>query len=387
MINKTLVSPGFDGRFYWFNGVVESTNDPRKMGRLRVRIIGKDTENLGLIPTDSLIWAMPLHPSTGTHFSIDIKPGDWVFGFFLDGQCGLQPAILGTWPGVKYSEPDTSMGYSKQLTEEEKKEEPVSPADIVTAGNKIDSITGAPQLSRGIIEGTQVKKTNQQLAHVCDFSLDVKKSAFYQRFKRSEFMQAVRSLLMRLSQIFGITPDEYTSKLIADLKRFAAWLKEIQKNIKIIQDFITFVVDFANFMGSIIKWILSLPEKFLNFLGECLKSFASATANILKDLLTVPGVTGSNDINQLLDTVKETTEQLGKTVNSSVELATAAINLPTAVGSALVNPTTSDISIANTLITQADNFTTTLTEQYNSSYSNTATNITESINDKSYTPA
>ena len=47
---------GMDG-FIWFTGVVEDRNDPSKLGRVRVRIVGHNTDDKTKIPTKDLPWA------------------------------------------------------------------------------------------------------------------------------------------------------------------------------------------------------------------------------------------------------------------------------------------------------------------------------------------
>ena len=44
---------GMDG-FVWFTGVVEDRNDPSKLGRVRVRVIGHNTDDKSIIPTKDL---------------------------------------------------------------------------------------------------------------------------------------------------------------------------------------------------------------------------------------------------------------------------------------------------------------------------------------------
>ena len=46
------IQPDFMGKngFVWWTGVVEDINDPLRLGRLRVRIIGFHTENKTLLP-------------------------------------------------------------------------------------------------------------------------------------------------------------------------------------------------------------------------------------------------------------------------------------------------------------------------------------------------
>jgi hypothetical protein len=88
---------GHDG-FIWFIGVVENTSDDSlKIGRVKARIIGWHTNELS---TDDLPWAYPIQPVTDSTATHNIKPGDWVFGFFLDGKLGQQPMILGVFPSI-----------------------------------------------------------------------------------------------------------------------------------------------------------------------------------------------------------------------------------------------------------------------------------------------
>jgi hypothetical protein len=89
----------------WWMGVVEDRDDPEQLGRCKVRIFGLHTENLGLLPTDDLPWAVPMQPITSAATSgvgstpVGIVPGAWVVGFFMDGEECQQPVIMGTIAG------------------------------------------------------------------------------------------------------------------------------------------------------------------------------------------------------------------------------------------------------------------------------------------------
>ena len=81
---------GMDG-FIWFTGVVEDRDDPSKLGRVRVRIVGHNTDDKSKIPTKDLPWAHIMHPVTdpsmnglGTTPTFLVE-GTHVVGFFLDG--------------------------------------------------------------------------------------------------------------------------------------------------------------------------------------------------------------------------------------------------------------------------------------------------------------
>jgi hypothetical protein len=87
---------GLDG-FIWFMGVVESVDDPLSVGRAKVRIFAWHDDSL---PTNDLPWAFPLRPITHSRTPSNVRPGDWVWGFFLDGKIGQQPMMLATFPAI-----------------------------------------------------------------------------------------------------------------------------------------------------------------------------------------------------------------------------------------------------------------------------------------------
>lgn len=94
---------GFD-RFVWFMGVVEDmTNDPSKLGRAKVRCIGIHTPDKDELPTHALPWAYPLAPITQAGMLPTYKVGDWVVGFFLDGELCQQPMLCWVMPSVPQS--------------------------------------------------------------------------------------------------------------------------------------------------------------------------------------------------------------------------------------------------------------------------------------------
>ena len=99
--------------FQWFVGVVEDRQDPKTLGRLRVRCLGYHTEGLDKLPTADLPWAHVMNPITSATVSglgqtpLGAVEGTWVVGFFQDGSDAQQPIIIGTLPGVPSELPDT----------------------------------------------------------------------------------------------------------------------------------------------------------------------------------------------------------------------------------------------------------------------------------------
>ena len=108
-----MMNSYFLGRegFIWWMGVVEDRNDPDQLGRVRVRCFGWHTDDKASIPTDALPWAHSVHPNT-VPSSYTPKEGDWVVGFFADGENAQQPVILGVLPGKPKTKPDNTLGFS-----------------------------------------------------------------------------------------------------------------------------------------------------------------------------------------------------------------------------------------------------------------------------------
>jgi hypothetical protein len=94
------------GQFVWWIGVAEDRMDPKKLGRIRVRMFGYHTDDKALIPTEQLFWAYPMQPIvSGAMNGIGVSPtgiveGTHVIGFFRDGHNAQDPVILGTIGGI-----------------------------------------------------------------------------------------------------------------------------------------------------------------------------------------------------------------------------------------------------------------------------------------------
>ena len=90
------------GQFYWWFGVVEDRDDPLRMGRCRVRIMGYHIDNKEILPTEDLPWAMPIMPANNPSISgvggsaNGVVTVTWVVGFFADGSDGQHPMFFGT---------------------------------------------------------------------------------------------------------------------------------------------------------------------------------------------------------------------------------------------------------------------------------------------------
>ena len=86
-------------------GVVENRDDPLKIGRCKVRVVGVHTEDSTILPTEDLPWAFPMQPVTSAamngigHAPVGPVPGTWVIIFFQD-EAKQFPVMMGTIGGI-----------------------------------------------------------------------------------------------------------------------------------------------------------------------------------------------------------------------------------------------------------------------------------------------
>jgi hypothetical protein len=93
----------------FFIGVVEDVNDPTEKNRVRVRIFGKHTEDVTLIPTERLPWSNVVMPCTagsvpGVGMSLGLVQGSWVVGMYIDKDEN-DTLIMGSLPSESTARP------------------------------------------------------------------------------------------------------------------------------------------------------------------------------------------------------------------------------------------------------------------------------------------
>lgn len=88
-----------------YQGVVENRQDPVKLGRCQVRVVGLHTHDKTALPTEDLPWAYPMQPVTSAamsgigHAPVGPVEGTWVVVMFRDDD-EQYPVILGTLGGI-----------------------------------------------------------------------------------------------------------------------------------------------------------------------------------------------------------------------------------------------------------------------------------------------
>jgi hypothetical protein len=110
---------GFIGKngFVWWVGEVVDRVDPLGIGRCKVRIFGwhgdGTEESFEKIPETDLPWAQAIYPLNGRNKFGAPRIGDWVLGFFLDGEAAQAPCMLGVFSG--FNNITTGVGSSTQI--------------------------------------------------------------------------------------------------------------------------------------------------------------------------------------------------------------------------------------------------------------------------------
>lgn len=103
LIEQSLINPNFIGRdsFRWFTGIVTKYKNTENGYRVKVRIIGHHPDDASIVKDEELPWAHVLVPLNfgagegGAGVSFNPRGSETVIGFFMDGDDGQQPVVIG----------------------------------------------------------------------------------------------------------------------------------------------------------------------------------------------------------------------------------------------------------------------------------------------------
>jgi hypothetical protein len=327
-----MISNDFYGKkpFVWWTGIVEDVVDPLKLGSIRVRIIGLHSLDKTQVPTESLPWAQVAKPTTGANTTSGPREGDWVFGFFQDSEQAQIPVVLGIFPGVESKQ--SQIVYQEAAAREGANTKPVS--------TQVDRVVGEPttsRISRGVLEGTLVNFTNNNLEHVCDISKDVKKAVTWIRAQFGYVVEAIRKAIRALLKFLGLDPSGTSTALVQKLKDLAREIKKYGKYITDFNEQVLELVKLARDIRAEIDYILSLPDKLRALLQDCLVQLYTALARGFTDLLASPegGFLGTGvDTSELQSAFDEISVASGEIYNSALE----TISIPGQIIEAVLTP-------------------------------------------------
>lgn len=128
--------------FYY--GCVCDRNDPLKLGRVKVRVVGVHSENTSAVPLEDLPWAPIILPPTNGFSGIGISPtgiieGTWVLVYFADGINLQNPVVIGVTTGIN---PSTKLIDSKPVAEAKSEANAVAPSQKPKTVNEKGTTTG-----------------------------------------------------------------------------------------------------------------------------------------------------------------------------------------------------------------------------------------------------
>lgn len=379
-----------------FVGVVEGRDDPAKMGRLRVRIIGLHTDDTNIVPTEDLPWAQVVAPINGArNFSLP-KDGEWVTGFFQDGYNSQMPVVTGVYIGMQSEQPNVDDGSVARIATLEKElaslnstlllmtatggQSPISArqiqqqkAKIAAVQKQIDDLKQVvdskpqrgfrdrrsprqvaaspnppanvkterynepvlPALAREIITNTGIEVSNANREHVCDVAIYVRHSMAAARIGTGQIAQAIRTAIQAVMKALGSTPGG--SALAEQIKTFARMIKRAAEMLEEINDFISVFVEYVKKINALIQYLLSLPEKLLAMFKKCLTEAYAELAEGIR--LIVSDFSGAGNTGSAFS---EVSSAASEAISATKELLTQTAKLysaPATILGALTNPT------------------------------------------------
>lgn len=134
--------------FVWWVGVVENRQDPLKLGRCQVRIFGFHTENKQTLPTENLPWSHPVLPINNSN-PYAPKEGDSVVGFFMDGEEGQFPVMMGILPGIPVRQENSSFGFNDPRNQTQLNNAPVKIGESKERYPRVIDEPTTPRVARG----------------------------------------------------------------------------------------------------------------------------------------------------------------------------------------------------------------------------------------------
>ena len=305
----------------WWTGVVCDRNDPLKLGRVQVRIFGWHTGNKNTVPKKNLPWATAsASPGASKTFTSPFV-GDWVWGFFMDGESAQFPVYVGVLQGkLSRSQVQASKNAQRRRTVKKANNNNVTVSTStagpgeVTDWSYVDGIrydehngfepaisgysgedaenlipppgieiseTSYSDLAQGTVTGTTIARANDQLVHVCDITADMRKTIATVTFQISEVIQKIRAAIKALWSSSLASP--FADQIRQAKNYIESELKIVQKVIKNARDMSDALVAYARSMKDILDYIATLPEKAAKLLSECLQTATRGIADSINE--------------------------------------------------------------------------------------------------------
>jgi hypothetical protein len=358
-------------------GVVENTEDPLKMGRVKVRIFGYHTEDLIALPTAALPWCtLMTGPNAAGSFNVP-EAGAYVTGYFADGESTQNPYIVAILPGIQAKAPDTSIGFCAQplfphsAPTEAEKAKPELPPNIKE--KKIGE-PDTPLTARGVVAGSGVGLTNANLSHVCDFRYQFNfnlgltgltnpvtaiqnaiktgknNAANIIRFLISQLNDQIKLALKALVASINLDPTGQIASIYATLK---FKLDDINDFIEKIAGYVAIastVYYLIQDINQIVTYLQSLPARFKAIVQDCIATFLNGVKAFGAAIAAVPGQIGAT-----VDSLAKQIQSNADTVLAGLTADVNSITIPDALKGVFTDPLLDHSNTISTYVTTVAN--------------------------------
>jgi hypothetical protein len=217
-----------------------------------------------------------LSPSNSKTFSAP-RLGDYVLGFFSDGDSAQAPVIMGVFPGFETSY-DKSKGFSPQSNLKQ----------ATPPSGQIQYQVGQPTLAplaRGQVANTAISQANSNLAHVCDIPAGIKFEIAKLTISVSGLINTLRTTIEGLWASTSGSP--FADEIRNAIKTIKSKVKQIQKFIRDQLEPLQDIQKFIQSLQELLQYIATLPARIAKFLSECLSAATqgiSDAINVGKDI-------------------------------------------------------------------------------------------------------
>jgi len=366
-----------------WTGVVEDTKDPLNLGRCKVRVFGVHSDNLQEVPTATLPWATPVTPPNSSKSFSTLLEGDYVIGYFQDGEGSQVPVILGSTPAVFSKAYNTAKGFSPQSKDPIKTDLP--------AGQAHGPVTTPPS-ARGDIANTAIYYTNKTLDHACDFryqiNLDVglgtfinpvtaiqqaikagkNKAAMQMRLLVGVMADKLRKAVNALIAIMGLDKTGVLSMSYSVAKDIFRKINEMTMKVAEVVELATYYISLVKEIQQIIDYLKSLPARILAMVQDCIFGFVNSVKNFVSQVKSIPGAV-QNSVENVFTQLTSSANETLNLVNASA----AAHPVPASLSTIITNPGEASANLANTYLSTFANTETTLSNSTANSYNKNKT--------------
>jgi hypothetical protein len=306
-------------------GVVEAINDPLKLGRMKVRIFGWHTPELAKMPTKTLPWASPMNAvNASKSFSTPIV-GDYVVGFFGDGESAQAPIVMGVLPGIKQEDGAEDVGFSEFANKYDKDPEneirPKSIAEFAelkvykatTTGTQLVNITApaskknavgkpsTPNVSQEYSPDGVIATLDEYRVHICDVKNNILFQEAVEKLKKYIDFTAIRNAIEAITG--GLAASPIATQIASAIKAIRAFVRILQEAVDFVNEIILEITRYIAYVRQMIQYILSLPAQLAALFAQCLQELYSALSGALT--FSIESVAGSDLIGEIKGLVSD----------------------------------------------------------------------------------